>query len=106
MRIREENTKLKQQILNIENEMNDLDEIMSIDEPTIIKRTRNVLSDSSSSETAQPKTKKGNAVEETNSADEVSNLTLDDYRITRVNHQRIINSIFAAKNTKVVVYSY
>jgi hypothetical protein len=36
----------------------DLDENMSVDEPTIIKRTRNVLSDSSSSETAQPKTKK------------------------------------------------
>jgi hypothetical protein len=35
----------------------DLDEIMSLDEPTIIKRTRNVLRDSPSSETAQPKTK-------------------------------------------------
>jgi hypothetical protein len=31
----------------------DLDEIMSVDEPTIVKITRNVLSDSSSSETAQ-----------------------------------------------------
>jgi hypothetical protein len=52
---------------------------MSVDEPTIIKRTRNILSISSSSETAQPKTKKGNVVEETKSVDEVSNLTLDGY---------------------------
>jgi hypothetical protein len=82
---------------------------MSVDELTIIKRTRNVLSDTSSSETAQPKTKKGNAVEETNSED----LTLDEYRITWVefeklneyNQQRIMNSIIAEKNTKVV-YSY
>jgi hypothetical protein len=35
----------------------DLDEIMSVDEPTIIKRTRNVLSDSELSEMAQLKTK-------------------------------------------------
>jgi hypothetical protein len=55
---------------------------MSVDEP--IKRTRNVLSDFSSSETAQLKTKKGNAVEETNSDDEVSNLTLDNFWITLV----------------------
>jgi stress-induced morphogen len=84
----------------------DLDEIMSIDEPTIIKRTRNVLSDSELSEMAQLKTKKGNAVEETT-------LMLADYRIMQVefeklnkyNQQRIINSIIAEKNTKVV-YSY
>jgi regulator of replication initiation timing len=54
---------------------------MSVDELTIIKRIRNVLSDSSWSETAQSKTKKGNAVEETNSEDELSNLTLDGFRI-------------------------
>jgi hypothetical protein len=36
----------------------DLDENMSVDKSTIVKRTRNVLSDSSSSETAQKK--KGN----------------------------------------------
>jgi hypothetical protein len=74
IRIREENAKLKQLIANIENEqrnfttratvhqnqthLTDFTENMSVDEPTIIKRTRNVLSDSSSSETAQPKTKK------------------------------------------------
>jgi stress-induced morphogen len=83
----------------------DLDENMSVDETTIIKRTRNALSDSSLSETVQLKTKKGHAVKETNSEDEVSNLTLDDYRITRVefeklneyNQQRIINSIIAEK---------
>jgi hypothetical protein len=40
------------------------------------------LSHSSSSETAQPKTKKGNAAEETNSVDEVSNLKLDNLWIT------------------------
>jgi hypothetical protein len=86
---------------------------MSVDEPTIIKRTRNVLSNSSSSETAQPKTKKGNAVEETNSEDKVSNLKLDNVRITRVefeklteyNQQSIINSIIKLKDTNVV-YSY
>jgi hypothetical protein len=86
----------------------DLDEIMSIDEPTIIKRTKNVLSDSESSEMAQPKTTKGNAVEDTNSEDEVSNLTLDDYSITSVefeklneyHQQRIINSIIAEKTQK------
>jgi predicted nuclease with TOPRIM domain len=72
MRIREENAKLKQHIANTENEQKNLtkkatvhkklyrllDEILSVDEPAIIKRTKNVLSDSSSSETAQPKTKK------------------------------------------------
>jgi hypothetical protein len=67
----------------------DLDENMSVDEPTIIKRTRNVLSDSSSSETAQPKTKKGNAVEKTNSEDEVSNLMLDNFRITLVEFEKL-----------------
>jgi hypothetical protein len=81
------------------------DEFMSVDESTIVKRTRNVLSDSSSSGTAQPKTKKRNAVEETNSVDEVSNLTLDNFWITLVefkklteyNQQKIINSIIAEK---------
>jgi hypothetical protein len=71
-----------------ETNFTDLDEIMSVDEPTIIKRIRNVLSDSSSSKTAQPKTRKGNAVEETNSEDEVSKLTLDDYRITWVEFEK------------------
>jgi hypothetical protein len=78
---------------------------MSVDESTIVKRTRNVRSDFSSSETAQPKTKKGNAVEETNSVDEILNLTLDNFWITLVefkklieyNQQRIINSIIAEK---------
>jgi hypothetical protein len=86
---------------------------MSVDESTIVKRTRNVLSDSSSSETAQPKTKKENAVQETNSEDEVSNLTLEGFRITRVefeklteyNKQSIISSIIKVKNTNVV-YTY
>jgi hypothetical protein len=90
-----------------------LDENMSVDEITIIKRTRNVLSDSSSSETTQPKTKKGNAEEETNSENEVSNLTLDGFRITRVefekltehHKQSIINSVIKVKNT-TVVYTY
>jgi hypothetical protein len=52
-----------------------------------------------------PKPKKGNAVEETNSVDKVSNLTLDNFWITLVefkklteyNQQRIINSIIAEK---------
>jgi hypothetical protein len=74
IRIREENAKLKQQIANMEYEQkkphdktnrpskpnfhNKLYRLISVDEPTIVKRTRNLLSDSSSSETVQPKTKK------------------------------------------------
>jgi hypothetical protein len=67
----------------------DLDEFMSVDESTIIKRTRNVLSYFSSSETAQSKTKKGNAVEKTSSEGELSNLTLDDFRITPVEFEKL-----------------
>jgi hypothetical protein len=104
IRIREENAKLKQLIASMENEQRNfttratvyqnqthlthftvLDENMGVDDPTIIKRTRNVLSDSSLSGTAQLKTKKGNAEEETNSENEVSNLTLDGFRITGSN---------------------
>jgi hypothetical protein len=77
------------------------------------ENTRNVLSGSSSSETAQTTIKKRKAAQETNTEDEVSNLTLDGFRITRVefeklseyNKQSIINSIIKVKNTKVV-YTY
>jgi outer membrane PBP1 activator LpoA protein len=106
IRIREENAKLnRSQIWNMSKKnlttkptvhqnktfttyFIDIDGNISVDEPTIIKRTRNVLSNSPSSETAQPKTK-GNAVEETNSEDEESNPMLDNVRITRVKFEKL-----------------
>jgi hypothetical protein len=57
------------------------------------------------SETIQPKTKKANAVEETNSEDEIPIQELDNFWITLVefkkltehNQQKIINSTIAEK---------